>query len=74
MDRSTNMRGRGYQRVIGAASLAVGPLVMAIGDLLHPQETSDISGQAAIIVEQRPAGTWPICCSLSAWCCLSRGC
>ena len=52
MDRSTNMRGRGYQRVIGAASLAVGPLVMAIGDLLHPQETSDISGQAAIIVEQ----------------------
>jgi hypothetical protein len=52
VDRSTTMQGRGYQTLIGAASLAVGPLVMAIGDLLHPQETSDISGQAAIIVEQ----------------------
>jgi hypothetical protein len=52
MDRSTNMEGRGYQTVIGAASLAVGPLVMTVGDLLHPQETSDISGQATIIVEQ----------------------
>jgi hypothetical protein len=51
MDRSTNMEGRGYQTVIGA-SLAVGPLVMTVGDLLHPQETSDISGQATIIVEQ----------------------
>jgi hypothetical protein len=51
MDRSTNMEGRGYQTLIGAASLAVGPLVMAVGDLLHPKETSDISGQAAIIVE-----------------------
>jgi hypothetical protein len=38
--------------MIGAASLAVGPLVMAVGDLLHPEETSDISGQAAIVVEQ----------------------
>src|SRR5436309_128831 len=52
MDRSTNMEGRGYQTMIGAASLAIGPLVMTIGDLLHPEETSDISGQAAIIVEQ----------------------
>ncbi len=45
-------QGRGYQTLIGAASLAVGPLVMAVGDLLHPKETSDISGQAAIIAEQ----------------------
>lgn len=45
-------QGRGYQTLIGAASLAVGPLVMAVGDLLHPKETSDIGGQAAIIVEQ----------------------
>jgi hypothetical protein len=30
----------GYQTLIGAASLAVGPLVMAVGDLLHPKETS----------------------------------
>jgi hypothetical protein len=51
MNRSTNLEGRGYQTVIGAASLAIGPLVMAVGDLLHPQETSDITGQAAIIVE-----------------------
>src|SRR5262245_54267071 len=51
MDRSTNMKGRGYQTMIGAASLAVGPLVMTVGDLLHPQETSDISAQAAIVVE-----------------------
>jgi hypothetical protein len=45
-------QGRGYQTLIGAASLAVGPLVMAVGDLLHPKETSDIGGQASIIVEQ----------------------
>jgi hypothetical protein len=51
MDRSANMNGRHYQTVIGAASLAVGPLIMAIGDLLHPRETPDSSGQAAIIVE-----------------------
>ena len=51
MDRSTNLEGRGYRSLIGAASLAVGPLVMAVGDLLHPQETSDVSGQAAIIAE-----------------------
>jgi hypothetical protein len=54
MDRSTNLKGRNYQTMIGAASLAVGPLVMTVGDLLHPNETSDINGQAAIIVEQAP--------------------
>jgi hypothetical protein len=35
-----------------AASLAVGPLVMAVGDLLHPKETADISGQATIVAAQ----------------------
>jgi hypothetical protein len=35
---------------IGAASLAVGPLIMAVGDLLHPEEASDVSAQAAIVV------------------------
>lgn len=45
-------QGRGYQALIGAASLAVGPLAMAIGDLMHPQETWDVSGQAAIVAEQ----------------------
>jgi hypothetical protein len=43
---------RGRHRTLGIVSLAVGPLVMAVGDLLHPKETADISGQAAIIVEQ----------------------
>jgi hypothetical protein len=38
--------------VIGAASLAVGPLVMAAGDLLHPKESSDLGRQAAIIAAQ----------------------
>ena len=42
----------GYQTLIGAASLAIGPLVMAVGDLLHPKETADVSGQAAIVAEQ----------------------
>lgn len=45
-------QGRGHQTVIGAASLAVGPLVMAVGDLLHPKESSDFGRQAAIIAEQ----------------------
>jgi len=45
-------KGRGYQTVIGAASLAVGPLVMAVGDLLHPKESPDLGRQAAIIAEQ----------------------
>jgi hypothetical protein len=45
-------QGRGYQTLIGAASLAVGPLVMAVGDLLHPKETADISGQAMIVAAQ----------------------
>jgi len=52
MDRSTTIEGRGYQTVIGAASLAVGPLVMAVGNLLHPKESSDLGRQAAIIAEQ----------------------
>src|SRR4029450_3174595 len=58
MDRSTNMKGRDYQTMIGAASLAVGPLVMTIGDLLHPKETPDVHGQGAGTVEQ--AERWDI--------------
>src|SRR6185437_4221791 len=42
----------GYQTLIGAASLAVGPLIMAVGDLLHPEETWDTSGQAVIVADQ----------------------
>jgi hypothetical protein len=41
---------RGYQRSIATVSLVVGPLIMAIGDLLHPQESSNTDRQAAMIV------------------------
>ncbi len=52
MDRSSTTERRGYQITIGAASLAVGPLIMAVGDLLHPKESSDLGRQAVIIAEQ----------------------
>jgi hypothetical protein len=41
----------GY-RTLGVVSLAVGPLIMAVGDLLHPKETSDIGQQATIVAAQ----------------------
>lgn len=47
---------RGGYRTLGVVSLAVGPLIMAVGDLLHPKETSDIGQQATIVVEQ--ASRW----------------
>lgn len=40
----------GDRSLIGAASLAIGPLVMAIGDLLHPTETAEVSDQVSIVV------------------------
>jgi hypothetical protein len=46
----------GYQRAIAAISLVVGPLVMSIGDLLHPQESLDAAEQAAVIIQQ--ASRW----------------
>jgi hypothetical protein len=48
----TAIAQRGGHRTLGVVSLAVGPLVMAVGDLLHPKETSDLGGQAPIIAEQ----------------------
>lgn len=42
---------RGHRTVVAAASLVVGPLLMSIGDLLHPQEREDAAEQAAIIIE-----------------------
>ena len=36
---------------VAIASLAIGPLIMAIGDLMHPQESADVARQAAIIVD-----------------------
>jgi hypothetical protein len=50
--QSIPQQGRGYQALIGSASLAVGPLIMAVGDLMHPRETADIGAQAAIVAAQ----------------------
>ena len=52
----TAISQRGGYRTLGVVSLAVGPLVMAVGDLLHPKESSDLGQQAAIIAEQ--ASRW----------------
>jgi hypothetical protein len=52
----TAIARRGGYRTLGVVSLAVGPLIMAIGDLVHPKEASDLGRQAAIIVEQ--ASRW----------------
>ena len=67
-------KGRGYQTVIGAASLAVGPLVMALGDLLHPKESRTSAARRRSSRSRRRAGTWRICCCSSAWSCSSPGC
>jgi hypothetical protein len=40
----------GYQRLVGVASLSIAPLVMAVGDLLHPRESADVAEQAAIVL------------------------
>ena len=38
--------------LVAAASLFTGPLLMSIGDLLHPEERMDPSEQIAILVPQ----------------------
>lgn len=40
---------RPYHRVIGAASLIVGPALMSVGDLFHPPESWDPVAQVAIV-------------------------
>jgi hypothetical protein len=45
---------RDYQTLIAATSLIAGPLLMAIGDLLHPQERMAASEQIAILVDHAP--------------------
>jgi hypothetical protein len=40
-----------YRRVIGAASLVVGPALMSVGDLFHPAESWDAAAQVAIVAE-----------------------
>jgi hypothetical protein len=45
-----------YRALIAAASLVVGPLLMTIGDLFHPEERMDTTEQIAIIVNH--ASRW----------------
>ncbi len=45
-----------YRTLIAAASLIVGPLLMTIGDLFHPEERMDTAEQIAILVNH--ASRW----------------
>ena len=47
---------RDYRTLIAAASLVVGPLLMAIGDLIHPEERMAAAEQIAIVVSH--ASRW----------------
>lgn len=49
-------RSRDYRTVIAAASLIAGPLLMSIGDLLHPPERMAPEEQVAIILDH--ASPW----------------
>ena len=45
---------RDYRTLIAAASLIVGPLLMTIGDLMHPEERMAPAEQIAILVNHAP--------------------
>ena len=45
-----------YSSAVSAASLILGPLLMTVGDGIHPKENNDAADQAAIIVEH--ASRW----------------
>jgi hypothetical protein len=47
---------RDFRTLVAAASLFTGPLLMSIGDLLHPEERMDPSEQMAILLGQ--ASRW----------------
>jgi hypothetical protein len=47
---------RDYRTIIAAASLTAGPLLMATGDLLHPEERMAPAEQVAIVMEH--ASRW----------------
>jgi hypothetical protein len=47
---------RDYRTLVAAASLFTGPLLMSIGDLLHPEERMDPAEQMAILVGE--ASRW----------------
>ena len=48
------LAARDYRTLIAAASLIVGPLLMTIGDLFHPEERMDSAAQIAILVDHAP--------------------
>ena len=50
------LAARDYRTLIAAASLIVGPLLMTIGDLFHPEERMDPAEQIAILVDH--ASRW----------------
>jgi hypothetical protein len=50
------MNSRPGYRIIVAASLIVGPLLMSIGDAIHPEEDADAADQAALIIDH--AARW----------------
>jgi hypothetical protein len=39
------------QTALAAVSIVLGPLLMSVGDLIHPQESMDPAVQAAVIIE-----------------------
>ena len=47
---------RDYRTLIAIASLIVGPLLMSIGDLIHPEERMDSAEQIAILADH--ASRW----------------
>jgi len=47
---------RDYRTLIAVASLIVGPLLMSIGDLIHPEERMDSAEQIAILADH--ASRW----------------
>lgn len=53
---ATSSAPRDYRTLIAAASLIVGPLLMTIGDLLHPEERMAPPEQIAILVDH--ASRW----------------
>jgi hypothetical protein len=52
----TSPATRDYRTLIAAASLIVGPLLMSIGDLFHPEERMDTAEQIAILADH--ASRW----------------
>jgi hypothetical protein len=53
---ATSSPPRDYRTVIAAVSLVAGPLLMAVGDLLHPEERMAAPEQIAILVNH--AARW----------------